>query len=164
MTTDRIELEGGKYTYIQHQDGRSEALRYNEPWRDLTGDNLVSAMASRIEELTEQGTEPFGWLKKDLFIVGDIWDHLKPDYRPLYAHPDPIIDDLTAQLADMTKERDALAALVNEACRAIGNHYPPDDCYSTGPLTGNDHRDLVECPACFFIAMHAAIAATKEPK
>jgi hypothetical protein len=32
---------------------------------------------------------------------------------------------------------------------AIGDHYVPQDCYSTGPLTGtlNDHL----CPACAFL-------------
>lgn len=34
------------------------------------------------------------------------------------------------------------------AKRAIGDHNLPSDCYATGPLTGDQHRDLVECPAC----------------
>lgn len=52
------------------------------------------------------------------------------------------------------------AALV-EGRRAIGEHYAPRDCYATGPLTGDTYRDLVECPACAFIAMHdAAMGAT----
>ena len=51
-----------------------------------------------------------------------------------------------------------------EARRAIGDHFSPGDCYSTGPLTGDYHRDFVECPACSFIAMYdAALAQLKKP-
>lgn len=47
--------------------------------------------------------------------------------------------------------------------RAIGDHYAPDHCYATGPMTGDHFRDLVQCPACSFIAMHdAAMSRTKE--
>lgn len=48
----KIDLQG-KYTYI-FDNGAQKALRYGEDWRDLTGDNLVYAMACRIEELDEQ--------------------------------------------------------------------------------------------------------------
>jgi hypothetical protein len=50
---------------------------------------------------------------------------------------------------------DLLVAL-REARRAIGDHIAPDHCYATGPLTGNEYRDLVECPACSAIAMYNA--------
>ncbi len=39
--TQRVELDGGKYTVIRENDGRMHALRYGEPWRDLVGDNLI---------------------------------------------------------------------------------------------------------------------------
>ena len=45
-----IRLCDGKYTYVITGSERF-ALRYNEPWRDLTGDNLVAAMADRILDL-----------------------------------------------------------------------------------------------------------------
>jgi hypothetical protein len=48
---------------------------------------------------------------------------------------------------------------LNEYKRAIGDHYAPDDCYATGPMTGNDYRDLVECPACSALKLHADLAA-----
>jgi hypothetical protein len=48
---------------------------------------------------------------------------------------------------------DLLEAL-KEARRAIGVHTAPDDCYATGPLTGDHIRDLVQCPACSAIAMY----------
>jgi hypothetical protein len=56
--------------------------------------------------------------------------------------------------------REALA----EARRAIGDHFAPGDCYATGPLTGDAYRDLVECPACSFIAMHDALLALPSPR
>ena len=32
--------------------------------------------------------------------------------------------------------------------RVVGSHNPPNDCYATGPLTGNEVEDLVSCPSC----------------
>jgi hypothetical protein len=52
--------------------------------------------------------------------------------------------------------KDLLAAL-HEGRRAIGDHYAPNDCYATGPMTGDEYRDLVQCPACSFIAMYDAV-------
>jgi hypothetical protein len=54
MTTDielSVSVADGKYTVILPSGGGLKALRYGEEWRDLTGDNLVLAMAYRIEEL-----------------------------------------------------------------------------------------------------------------
>lgn len=48
----RIELADGKYTVI-FDEGRLSALRYGEPWRDLTGDNLIYWMMVEIEQLRE---------------------------------------------------------------------------------------------------------------
>lgn len=77
-----IRLEGGKYTVRQTQAGL-EALRYDESWRDLTGDNLVYAMVVEIlalrERLTPSDVKEFpdvsGWwwcrAKGDNFLPGD---------------------------------------------------------------------------------------------
>lgn len=40
------------------------------------------------------------------------------------------------------------AKLRKQLQRVIGCHNPPNDCYSTGPLTGNEFVDLVSCPSC----------------
>lgn len=53
---------------------------------------------------------------------------------------------------------DLLEAL-HEGRRAIGEHSVPSDCYATGPMTGDRIRDLVQCPACCFIAMYDAAIA-----
>lgn len=50
----KISLDGGKYTYLNSM-GKQSALRYNEPWRDLTGDKFVLAMACKIETLQRKG-------------------------------------------------------------------------------------------------------------
>lgn len=49
-----------------------------------------------------------------------------------------------------------LRTMLEEARRAIGDHHAPNDCYANGPMTGDDYRDLVQCPACSFIAMYDA--------
>lgn len=46
-----ITLENGKYTLIRHEDGRMEALRYGEKWRDLTGDKLIAALIDAIDAI-----------------------------------------------------------------------------------------------------------------
>lgn len=46
-----------------------------------------------------------------------------------------------------------LVEALEEGLRAIGDHHAPGDCYATGPMTGDPFRDLVQCPACSFIAM-----------
>jgi len=50
----KLDIENGKYTFIQRPDGGCEALRYGEPWRDLVGDSLVLCMAQEIERLREK--------------------------------------------------------------------------------------------------------------
>lgn len=57
-----------------------------------------------------------------------------------------------------------LLAALHEGRRAIGDHFVPDHCYATGPMTGDPIRDLVECPACSFIAMYDRVVAKVEGK
>ncbi len=64
-----------------------------------------------------------------------------------------IAADRAGLVAEVARLREAL----HEGKRAIGDHSAPDDCYATGPLTGDDYRDLVECPACSFIAVYEAL-------
>lgn len=56
MTESVIKL--GKYE-VRHTNGANlVALRHGEPWRNLTGDNLVMALVSRIEQLEQLFIEP----------------------------------------------------------------------------------------------------------
>ena len=57
---------------------------------------------------------------------------------------------------------DLLTAL-EEGRRAIGEHHAPNDCYATGPMTGDAYRDLVECPACRFLEVYDAAIAKAKP-
>ncbi len=52
--TLNIELQDGKYTVQCDETGKLWALRNGKPWRDLTGDKLILALASRIDELEIQ--------------------------------------------------------------------------------------------------------------
>lgn len=53
MDETRIEIDN-KYTVIHSNGTGLRAERYGQPWRDLTGDGLVLAMAQEIEELREK--------------------------------------------------------------------------------------------------------------
>ena len=56
-----VSLEGGKYEIIDHEDGRLEARRYGEPWRDLTGDKLVHSLFDFAQKLAQySSTKPIG--------------------------------------------------------------------------------------------------------
>ena len=57
-------------------------------------------------------------------------------------------------ISRLEREKAALIEVLREGRRAIGDHSAPDDCYATGPVTGNAYRDLIECPACSFIAKY----------
>lgn len=46
---DRIDVDGGKYTVVSDA-GHLTALRYGQPWRELTGDNLVFHLAMELQE------------------------------------------------------------------------------------------------------------------
>lgn len=49
-----VTVADGKYT-ISHDNGTAfKALRYGEPWRDLTGDGLLLALVQHIEKLEGQ--------------------------------------------------------------------------------------------------------------
>ncbi|NTJ46860.1 hypothetical protein G6K93_07510 [Agrobacterium rhizogenes] len=77
----------------------------------------------------------------------------------VHIEPGNVVDEANARLIAASPE--TLEAL-KEGRRAIGNHFAPDDCYATGPLTGDAIRDLVQCPACTFIGMYEAVLAKIE--
>lgn len=77
------------------------------------------------------------------------------DYRVRYDRQ-AALNEANARLIAAAPE---LLEALHEGRRAIGDHFAPNDCYATGPLTGDPIRDLVQCPACSFIAMHDAAIA-----
>lgn len=71
MTT-QITLEDGKYTLIVGC-GTLQALRHGEPWRDLTGDKLVGALADTLLEQQENNRAAAKMLEE----VVESWASLK---------------------------------------------------------------------------------------
>ncbi len=47
--TERLDVADGKYTVINN-NGTLTALRYGEPWRVLTGDNLLYSLFVELQE------------------------------------------------------------------------------------------------------------------
>lgn len=76
------EFENGKYTVIfNEKTGVLQALRYGEPWQDLSGNKMVYCMLARVEELAEQRAELLGALKR-FTSYGDVFA-----YRPHEGNP-----------------------------------------------------------------------------
>lgn len=51
--SEQVDFEDGKYTVI-YDEGHFKALRYGQPWRDLTGDNLVYSMLVKASQLKKE--------------------------------------------------------------------------------------------------------------
>ena len=51
------EFADGKYTVINENDGYLTALRYGEPWQDLTGNHLIYWMLVEVDTLKQQRNE-----------------------------------------------------------------------------------------------------------
>ena len=45
-----VTVYDGKYTVRVYKDGSIEALRYGEEWIDVTGNNLIAALAYELHE------------------------------------------------------------------------------------------------------------------
>lgn len=75
-------------------------------------------------------------------------------------------DDLLVQAFARHREQstqpliEIIYRLMEAGERAIGVHFAPDDCYATGPLTGNPIADLVACPGCVLLNEIGAARAT----
>lgn len=64
-----------KYRVIQHMDGKLEATRYGEKWRDCVGDNLILSLAQQLEterELSGVTTELYKRLIKHSYETASI--------------------------------------------------------------------------------------------
>lgn len=67
------------------------------------------------------------------------------------------IDELKRRADAAERRVGELEKLLAAARRAIGDHHAQNDCYATGPLTGDAFLDLVQCPACAFLEQHEAL-------
>lgn len=87
--TSRITLDDGKYVVLHNNGSDFRALRHGEPWRDLTGDGLVLAMAQRIQEL-EQAQTAVGetWVRSKLEEIDPLCLEFAEQARAKWACPE----------------------------------------------------------------------------
>lgn len=83
-----------------------------------------------------------------LDVLDRIIDYIDPDGHTYHF----------SEVEQVRKARAAFAALYEASERANGDHSSPNDCYATGPLTGNPIADLIACPGC---ALANALAAVE---
>lgn len=77
MSNNILYLEDRKYAVVS-EGGIIRALRYGEPWRDLTGDNLVAALVSKINDLQDELSKAQGSMSNVI-----AWRELNADGRPV---------------------------------------------------------------------------------
>lgn len=142
-------------TCAQHNIELQKQLTHESDAYELA-DKMCDELLSETFDLTEQ-------LRTLLFRLEQAeanaahWkanhDNQVAKTRLLTQREDLPVDRLPAyaEMQRLQKRIAELEAGLLEARRAIGDHYTPDHCYATGPITGNYFRDFVECPACSFI-------------
>jgi hypothetical protein len=112
----RIDVGGGKYTFVQRQSGGSYVLRYGEEW--LTempaGANCWLAMAYELEELRNRHQSADELVE----ALEECMKRLKQSANRLSAYI-----DTHGMLHDRDDEPLALAAVAfNEAAAALAKH------------------------------------------
>ena len=95
-------------------------------------------------------------VRKTLIVAQQVAEQQRVD--AMEAGNDRLAASKQAQVESLRAATLAFAELIEAAIRANGDHHAPDDCYATGPLTGDPFRDLVECPGCVLAATLASLA------
>ena len=70
-------------------------------------------------------------------------------------------DEAAAELRRLHSEVETLRNLAKVGRLVVGDHHAPNDCYSTGPMTGDPVTDLVACPSCSFVRLFDAAMGEK---
>lgn len=126
----------------------------NEGEYSLGGDESASGFKSHAV-LDVNGRVLFDSLNSE---VAEIHEEIDEDARYAWDGQSECNLRLAAaapELLDIASEtRIAAAAYLEDH-----PHVAPDDCYATGPKTGNDYHDLVRCPGCQADASFRALIA-----
>jgi len=77
-----LEIPLGEYHYTLTKDYQQLITRHGESWRDETGDNLIYAMAQRINDLEEElslSEKVFDEVNQSCFSYEEILEKLKEE-------------------------------------------------------------------------------------
>ena len=130
----------------------------NQPWEDVASD-VTDAIEKAVQPLLKKAVD-------DIYggLLDATQDYLKDNLAFNIASRIDVAEreaaDARQKLANQRDVNAAMLAALHEGRRAIGEHFAPNDCYATGPVTGDAFRDLVQCPACSFISMYDEVIAT----
>lgn len=123
-------------------------------------------------EVDEKVIEAVAWQCRTEYSVWDECTKEKHDHIVATGHygsptsakaearalvPAATVAELRARADPAERRVGELEKLMAAARRAIGDHHAPNDCYATGPLTGDEFLDLVQCPDCAFLEQHEAL-------
>lgn len=170
----QLDLDDGKYRVLYDGDGGLRALRYGEPWRELTGDNLVFSLVYRVVELEsalaqqpeapaqEAVAEPAGYFDPDVLAhladgsidpVGIL--RRKPNGRsnvPVWLSPQPAIPEGVVQQCLVAFDN------ITDLCRHLRQGGPaPEDLHGL-----SDGLDEAVGIAGEMLAMLAAAQPSRE--
>jgi hypothetical protein len=160
-----------KYTLIRHDDGRMEALRYGEPWRELTGDHLIAEMAEALDQATAQNTQDADIPTLDLSLIQ--WESIQKAAResrwipPEYFAND-WVSDVCCFLRDGIPGGDAdKIALANTAGVAAERREDMGDeelpgMWSSSDFTGGDPDERCHAERAVQSAAEEAVESSTE--
>lgn len=102
----KTEIKVGEYTVIHENGTNFHALRHGEQWRDLTGDNLVLALVSRIEHLEKLWLEPTEQMVNAGLAEIQTWldnlNELRINQEGSYIDPELVTDEEASDAAVFT--------------------------------------------------------------
>lgn len=92
----------------------------------------------------------------DIAALRELYDAAQTDPNQRFPLALAAVSALPALLDRLERaERDS-QRFRSQLERVVGVHNAPNDCYATGPMTGDEYLDLVSCPSCEAVAMLSA--------
>ncbi len=115
--------------------------------RESTAEALESWLVNNAEELLQAAERAE---KAEAEVLG--WQEIAKDRQARDAastkRAEAAESALSAANTRIAALEEGLRRVIEAAERSQGDHIAPDDCFATGPLTGNPIADLVACPGC----------------